>query len=144
MHVLKGNAAPMPCVCVSPLATSKWKRERFKHQPFYGHSYTSPTPKEYALQQLGIAISNATALHIRDVKDGKLVEPTEDNNEYSDSDLVLHIDPVNPPIKMTAPNSPLNPDSDKLRETACIPPTTICAHAHAQIDFATASHLWTQ
>ena len=63
-----------------------------KNHYVYGHCYTSPTPKERALQQLGLAISNATALHIRDVKDGKLVESTEANDEDLASDTNLTTD----------------------------------------------------
>ena len=46
-------------------------------------------PKEHALQQLGLTIANATALHIRDIKDGTLVEPTEANDEDLTSDTNL-------------------------------------------------------
>lgn len=63
------------------LAHARWKKEKPKQQHFFGHSYTCPTPREYALQQIGLAIVNATALHIRNVKQGILVPPTDPVDE---------------------------------------------------------------
>lgn len=41
-------------------------------QLFYRHSWTTPTPKEYAYQHLGIVISTL-AQHLRDAKRGQLM-----------------------------------------------------------------------
>jgi hypothetical protein len=64
-----------------PLATSNWRREKPHTQFFYGNSYTAPTPHEFILQQLGLTISNAIALHIRDAKQGSLSPPTKPFDE---------------------------------------------------------------
>ena len=76
-----------------PLAMATWRKEESKHQYFYGHSYTCPTPKKYAFQGIGVAISNAVAIHIRDVKEGKLMEPSaEDCRELENYDHLLAAD----------------------------------------------------
>jgi hypothetical protein len=59
---------------IIPLATSNRRREKPHTQYFYGHSYTAPTPHKFILQQLGLAISNAIALHICDAKQGSLYQ----------------------------------------------------------------------
>ena len=71
---------PVP-VGIVPLATVAWKRNKSHKHNFYGHSYTCPTPLEYAQQQFGLAHSTAVALHIRDAKQGKLVEPSDPNDD---------------------------------------------------------------
>ena len=43
-------------------ATAKWTATR--QRAFFGHSYTAPTPREYILQKLGLAITKALALHL--------------------------------------------------------------------------------
>ena len=54
------------------------------------HSCICPTPKEYALLRLGLAISSAVALHICDVKEEALVEPSKgDNAELVDYEHIL-------------------------------------------------------
>ncbi|KAL7525062.1 hypothetical protein ACHAXR_000840 [Thalassiosira sp. AJA248-18] len=62
-----GMRSPCP-TGVIPHATNMWKKSKPKKQHFFGNSYTVPTPTEYALQQLGLIISNATACHLRDAK----------------------------------------------------------------------------
>ena len=44
-------------------ACINWKRN--KRRKFFGHSYTAPTPKEYTMQQIGLTITKAFALHLR-------------------------------------------------------------------------------
>ena len=63
------------------LATATWQKEKPKQQYLCGHSYTYPTPKEYAFQGIGLAISNPVAIHIRGVREGKLVEPSMGDHE---------------------------------------------------------------
>ena len=57
------------------------KNKKPHAQYFYGHSYTAPTPKKFILQQLGLAISNAIALHIRNAKQGALFPPANPFDE---------------------------------------------------------------
>ncbi len=46
-----------------------------------------PTPKEILLQKLGLAISNTIAIHIWDAKKGKLMPPTQmDDDDYIPSE----------------------------------------------------------
>ena len=67
------RATTSPCpIGLLPLATARWKATKNASDHFYGHSHTTPTPKEYALQQLGLVISNSLALHLRDAKRGTL------------------------------------------------------------------------
>ena len=81
------RAMSHPCpVGVIPLAASTWKKNKPKHQYFYGHSYTCPTPREYILQQMGLVIYNSITLHVRDTKQGTLVEPTDPDDEDSRPD----------------------------------------------------------
>ena len=67
---------PVP-VGIAPLATATWRKEKLKQQYFHGHSYMCPTPKEFSFQGIGLAISNAVAIHIRDAREVKLVEPSD-------------------------------------------------------------------
>lgn len=116
------RAMSHPCPAgVIPLATATWKKERPKHQYFYGHSYTCPTPKEYVLQQLGLAISNAVALHLRDVKQGTMVPPTDDEDDDFDS-------PNNVPSPSTEEEDPdfLNEETN-YGTTLFQPPRTAAA-----------------
>ncbi len=42
-----------------------------------------PTLKEFLIQKLGLAISNAIAIHVRDAKQVKLTPPTQlDDDDY--------------------------------------------------------------
>jgi len=45
------------------LADHNWKIS--KTQAFYGHSYSAPTPTIHTLQQFGLTIIKAFAIHIR-------------------------------------------------------------------------------
>ena len=76
----RGMSHPSPTNLVQS-ATTNWKRSKPKTQLFYGHSYTIPTPKEYILQKLGLAIDNALSLHIRDVQQGHMSAPIDHNDE---------------------------------------------------------------
>ena len=68
-------------VGIIPLATVTWQQEKSKQQYSDDHSYICPTPKEYDFQGIGLAISNAVAIHIQDVREGKLMEPSEEDRE---------------------------------------------------------------
>ena len=58
------RASSFPCpLGVVPTATAHWKRRGTRR--FFGGSYTAPTPKEYILQKLGLAITKAFAMHLR-------------------------------------------------------------------------------
>ena len=64
MHDL---ASSHPCpLGIIPTACIKWKRD--KQRNFYGHSHTSPTPKQFIQQQLGLTITKAYAQLLRNAK----------------------------------------------------------------------------
>ena len=90
-------------------ATTQWNQTKSKHHIFYGHSYTAPTPKEYTLQKLGLVISTAIALHIRDTQFGQLVPPTNPNDEDYDGDETgpydLDDEATPPPADTTTTNT---------------------------------------
>jgi hypothetical protein len=44
-------------------ASINWRHN--KRRKFFGHSYTAPTPKEYTMQQIGLSVTKAYALHLR-------------------------------------------------------------------------------
>ena len=48
---------------IIPTACIKWKHD--KSRKFYGHSHTSPTPKQFIQQQLGLTITKAYAQLLR-------------------------------------------------------------------------------
>ena len=99
---------PCPSGIVN-LACANWKKSKSKHHKFYGYSYATPTPKEYALQHLGLAFSNAIAIHVRDAKQGRLVEPTDINDDdYIDPD----IDNPDDADELNNPLSPPTPAAD--------------------------------
>ena len=47
------------------LTTASIKWQQSKPSTFYGHSYTAPTPKEYTMGRIGLTITKAFALQIR-------------------------------------------------------------------------------
>jgi hypothetical protein len=49
--------------CILKLANHNWKIS--KTRAFYSHSYSAPTPTIYTLQQFGLTIIKALAIHIR-------------------------------------------------------------------------------
>ena len=107
----RATSYPTP-IGIIPLATSTWKAEKSKSQHFYGHSYTAPTPKEWLLGKLGLAISNSIAIHLRDAKHGTLVPPT---NPLDDD--FAPVQPVHPPPGGCLPRgSTLSSISPTLRE----------------------------
>ena len=57
---------------IIPRAFSRWKATKAKEQHFYGSSWSTPTPKEYVYQRLGLVIITALAQHLRDAKRGEL------------------------------------------------------------------------
>jgi len=53
-----------PCpLAIIPTASAVWKHT--KNRQFFGHSYTAPTPREHALGQLGLVLTKAYGLHLR-------------------------------------------------------------------------------
>ena len=48
---------------IVPLASIRWKQHRTR--AIFGHSYTAPTPHEFLLQKMGLCVTKAFALHIR-------------------------------------------------------------------------------
>ena len=76
------KATTFPCPSnIVHTATTHWRHTKPKRQIFYGHSYTAPTPREWLLQKLGLEISNALAIHLRDAELGSLVKPTHEHDE---------------------------------------------------------------
>jgi hypothetical protein len=67
----KQNAAAMlskitrhPCpIGILKTADAIWKSNQNRH--FFGHSYTSPTPTLFTIQQLSLGITKAFATHIK-------------------------------------------------------------------------------
>ncbi len=58
------RATTTPCPTgILRTADANWKSNRTR--TFYGFSYTSPTPSIHTLQQLGLGITKAFSLHIR-------------------------------------------------------------------------------
>ena len=106
-------AHPCPAGIVH-LADARWRATKSKQQYFYGHSWTCPTPREYAHQQLGLVISNALALHIRGAKMGTLIEATDDEiADGTELELGLDLNGGAAPIGLTADF--LLPHSDRIR-----------------------------
>ena len=99
---------------IIPLATSNWRHEQPHTQLFYGNSYTAPTPYELILQQLGLAISNAIALHIRDAKQGSLSPPAEPFGKELQPNTTRPAGGriVRPPPGLTHASKDLNTDLD--------------------------------
>ena len=58
----RATTSPSP-IGILKSADSIWKATKQRH--FFGHSYTSPTPTIFTLQKLGLGITKAFALHIR-------------------------------------------------------------------------------
>ncbi len=54
--------SPSP-IGILKTADSLWKTS--KQRPFFGHSYTSPTPSIFTIQKLGLGVTKAFAVHIR-------------------------------------------------------------------------------
>ena len=58
------RATNFPCpLGIVPTAAAMWKRNG--HTKFYGHSHTCPTPKEFILQKIGLAVTKAYGMHLR-------------------------------------------------------------------------------
>lgn len=58
----RATSAPCPLGIVTT-ACINWKNN--KTRTFYGHSYTAPSPREYTLGKLGLAIVKGYAMHLR-------------------------------------------------------------------------------
>jgi len=58
------RAITPPCPSgLIPTAAINWKHNKTRR--FFGHSYTAPTPNEHTIQQLGLVITKAFGLHLR-------------------------------------------------------------------------------
>ena len=56
----------LECPCPRGIVTAAsitWKHN--KSRRFFGHSYTAPTPREHTLQQIGLTVTKAYAMHLR-------------------------------------------------------------------------------
>ena len=63
-HLMYERATQHPCPTgIVATATTNWNATATRR--FYGHTYTSPTPKAYTQQKLGLVIVKALALHLR-------------------------------------------------------------------------------
>ena len=94
------------------IAHKCWTASKPKHQLYYGHFHTAPTCKDYYLQKVGLVISNAIAIHIRDAKTVKLLPfiandttdpPTATDASFPldpamDHDSLEHLDPDYDPL----------------------------------------------
>jgi hypothetical protein len=58
------RATTTPCPTgILRTADANWKLNRTRK--FFGHSYTSPSPSIFTIQQLGLGLTKAFSLHIR-------------------------------------------------------------------------------
>ena len=72
------------CPCgIVPTATAVWKSTRTSQ--FYGNTYTAPTPRIFALQQLGLVVSKALALHLRHATTKTGLKPPSRSSHSSNS-----------------------------------------------------------
>ena len=58
----RATTPPFPSGLI-PTGAINWKHN--KDSQFYGHSYTAPTPHGHTLQKLGLVITKAYGLHLR-------------------------------------------------------------------------------
>ena len=58
----KSTTSPSP-IGILRTADCLWKQN--KQRPFFGHSYTAPTPSIFTIQQLGLGLTKAFTTHIR-------------------------------------------------------------------------------
>lgn len=71
---------------VIPTANTHSRRMEPKREHFYEKSWTCPTLKDFALQWLGLAISNAVAIHIPNAKKCALVRVDDEDLLSDDTD----------------------------------------------------------
>ena len=69
----------------------KWK---VNHR-FFGHSYTSPSPKEFTAQQLGFVMTKVFGLHLCNMLPGRWIsiEPGVNVEVQCNNDYYFHINP---------------------------------------------------
>ena len=85
-------ATQHPCPTnVVHLAEARWKATPSRRQ-FFGHSHTAPGPKEYFLQKLGLSITKAFALHLRNASHKLGKRPPTSGAAACDDDSVLSMD----------------------------------------------------
>ena len=58
----RATSSPSP-IGILRTANANWNRNKLR--TFYGHSYTAPTPSIYTIHQLGLGITKAYSVHIR-------------------------------------------------------------------------------
>ena len=63
------------------LTTASIKWQQSNPSTFYGHSYTAPTPKEYTMGRIGLTITKAFALQIRNANQKFGTKPPRRNTE---------------------------------------------------------------
>ena len=89
--VMYDRAVNAPCPTgILTTASVFWQQSNPKS--FYGHSYTAPTPKEFALGKIGLAITKAYALHIRNANKKFGTKPPKRNSAPSASEVPLDPD----------------------------------------------------
>ena len=94
----KPNAAAMYALVTSARAPNglvqqactKWKRHATRR--FFGHSYTSPLPKKFTAQQLGLFMTKAFGLHLRNATRKMGVEPGVEVEEPAHNNYDFHVD----------------------------------------------------
>ena len=90
------------------LATATWQKEEPKQQYFYGHSYTYPTPQEFAFQGIGLAISNAVDIQMQDAREGKLVGPSADDQDKLEACERLMASDMDEELLLPPPSTTVN------------------------------------
>ena len=83
--IMFAKATTPPCpLGILKTADAIWKTT--KQRPFFGYSHTSPTPSIFTIQKLGLGITKAFALHIRNAT-RKVTVATNSHNHTRSNDL---------------------------------------------------------
>ena len=80
----------MPTLCMIKLPISHFQLglhtqpqqygEKTGSRPFYGHSYTTPTPREHILQSVGLAITKGLGYHMHRARGRIGAHPNHDSD----------------------------------------------------------------
>ena len=76
----RATSHPAP-TAILHAADSYWKSNKTRR--FYGHSYTSPSPQIHTIQNLGLGITKAFSLHIRN----STLRSTQQNHQHQPPSL---------------------------------------------------------
>lgn len=88
-QVMFRRATTAPCpIGILSTADSIWKNT--KNRNFFGHSYTSPTPSIFTIQQLGLGITKAFSAHIRNATKGNTTLPVSINPRTAHNNQSVH------------------------------------------------------